>query len=302
MLSITREYKTKEGIIVGNDDNKLFINKSNVEDIYKALIQNVPLIQNDNGKYSVLFTKYGYKLIDENGKEIDLFGSIVGRVGLKYFICSALNGRFYVIDNNNCLIFGAHNEIRYLGDSLVLLKSNIGKKDIVLTTKDYYVFPENQIRIVTSFPNGYWITLTTDENGYSIYLVFDQWLHIVDKSASYAELVQKYQKLPIANDLSIKNSGLLYEKHLINLFKQFSEFSLSDDDNLLALLNQAANSESDYYIDMDKIRLIKTKLVPYLKINDGINESWILDTDENIRELNNLCRKRIIDKNGFKEG
>ncbi len=302
MLSITREYKTEDGIVLGKDTSKLFINKSNVEDIYKALIQNVPLIQNDNGKYSALFTKYGYKLIDENGKEIDLFGDIIGRVGVKYFICSALNGRFYVIDNNNCLIFGAHNEIRFLGESLAVLKSSIAKKDIVLTTKDYYVFPENQIRVLTSFPNGYWITLTTDENGYSIYLVFDQWLCPVDKSVSYAELVQKYQKLPTYDDLSIKNSSLLYEKHLINLFKQFSEFSLSDDDNLLALLNQATNSENDYYIDMDKIRLIKTKLVPYLKINDGINESWILDTDENIRELNDLCRRRNIDKNGFKEG
>lgn len=106
MLSITREYKTEDGIVLGKDISKLFINKSNVEDIYKLLIQNVPLIQNDNGNYSVLFTKCGYKLIDENGQEINLFGDIIGRVGVKYFICSALNGKFYVIDNNNCLILG----------------------------------------------------------------------------------------------------------------------------------------------------------------------------------------------------
>ena len=301
MLSITREYKTEDGIVLGKDTSKLFINKSNVEDIYKLLIQNVPLIQNDSGKYSVLFTKCGYKLIDENGQEINLFGDIIGRVGVKYFICSALNGKFYVIDNNNCLIFGAHNEIRFLGESLAVLKSSIAKKDIVLTTKDYYVFPENQIRVITSFPNGYWIALTTDENGYSIYLVFDQWLCPVDKSVSYAELVQKYEKLSPTDDLSAKDSILLYEKHLINLFKKFSDFSFSDSDNLLSLLNQAANSESDFYIDMDSIKLVKTKLVPYLKISDGMSEFWILDNDENKREISKLCRKRT-DKNGFKEG
>ena len=301
MLSITREYKTEDGIVLGKDTSKLFINKSNVEDIYKLLIQNVPLIQNDNGKYSVLFTKFGYKLIDDNGQGINLFGNIVGRVGVKYFICSALNGKYYVIDNNNCLIFGAHNEIRFLGESLAVLKSNIAKKDIVLTTKDYYVFPENQIRVLTSFPNGYWIALTTDKNGYSIYLVFDQWLCPVDKSVSYAELVQKYEKLPPTDDLSAKDSILLYEKHLINLFKKFSDFSFSDSDNLLSLLNQAANSESDFYIDMDSIKLVKTKLVPYLKISDGMGEFWILDNDENMKELNDLCRRRT-DKDGFKEG
>lgn len=301
MLSITREYKTEDGIVLGKDTSKLFINKSNVEDIYKLLIQNVPLIQNDSGKYSVLFTKCGYKLIDENGQEINLFGDIIGRVGVKYFICSALNGKFYVIDNNNCLIFGAHNEIRFLGESLAVLKSSIAKKDIVLTTKDYYVFPENQIRVLTSFPNGYWIALTTDENGYSIYLVFDQWLCPVDKSVSYAELVQKYEKLSPTDDLSAKDSILLYEKHLINLFKKFSDFSFSDSDNLLSLLNQAANSESDFYIDMDSIKLVKTKLVPYLKISDGMSEFWILDNDENMKELNDLCRRRI-GKDGFKEG
>ena len=301
MLSITREYKTEDGIVLGKDTSKLFINKSNVEDIYKLLIQNVPLIQNDNGKHSVLFTKCGYKLIDENGQEINLFGDIIGRVGVKYFICSALNGKYYVIDNNNCLIFGAHNEIRYLGESLAVLKSNIAKKDIVLTTKDYYVFPENQIRVLTSFPNGYWIALTTDENGYSIYLVFDQWLCSVDKSVSYAELVQKYEKLSPTDDLSAKDSNLLYEKHLINLFKKFSDFSFSDSDNLLSLLNQAANSESDFYIDMDSIKLVKTKLVPYLKISDGMSEFWILDNDENMKELNDLCRRRT-GKDGFMEG
>ena len=301
MLSITREYKTEDGIVLGKDTSKLFINKSNVEDIYKLLIQNVPLIQNDSGKYSVLFTKFGYKLIDENGQGINLFGNIVGRVGVKYFICSALNGKYYVIDNNNCLIFGAHNEIRFLGESLAVLKSSIAKKDIVLTTKDYYVFPESQIRVLTSFPNGYWIALTTDENGYSIYLVFDQWLCPVDKSVSYAELVQKYEKLSPTDDLSAKDSILLYEKHLINLFKKFSDFSFSDSDNLLSLLNQAANSESDFYIDMDSIKLVKTKLVPYLKISDGMGEFWILDNDENMKELNDLCRRRI-GKDGFKEG
>lgn len=301
MLSITREYKTEDGIVLGKDTSKLFINKSNVEDIYKLLIQNVPLIQNDNGKYSVLFTKCGYKLIDENGQEINLFGDIIGRVGVKYFICSALNGKYYVIDNNNCLIFGAHNEIRYLGESLAVLKSNIAKKDIVLTTKDYYVFSENQIRVLTSFPNGYWIALTTDENGYSIYLVFDQWLCSVDKSVSYAELVQKYEKLSPTDDLSAKDSNLLYEKHLINLFKKFSDFSFSDSDNLLSLLNQAANSESDFYIDIDSIKLVKTKLVPYLKISDGMSEFWILDNDENMKELNDLCRRRT-GKDGFMEG
>ena len=301
MLSITREYKTEDGIVLGKDTSKLFINKSNVEDIYKLLIQNVPLIQNDNGKYSVLFTKCGYKLIDENGQEINLFGDIIGRVGVKYFICSALNGKYYVIDNNNCLIFGAHNEIRYLGESLAVLKSSIAKKDIVLTTKDYYVFSENQIRVLTSFPNGYWIALTTDENGYSIYLVFDQWLCPVDKSVSYAELVQKYEKLSPTDDLSAKDSILLYEKHLINLFKKFSAFSFSDSDNLLSLLNQAANSESDFYIDIDSIKLVKTKLVPYLKISDGMSEFWILDNDENMKELNDLCRRRT-GKDGFMEG
>ena len=286
MLSITKDIEVANGIKASKHPEFVFLTKENVEESYSKIMEEMLNIVLSDGKYSLLVTPSGLKLIDSEGNTLDIDGSVIGTVGKNYFIIFK-NNRYTLMNSDGQIVIQDLGNMDYCSD--VKSFHNVEEQcDFVITPDAVIKKGLNSLDIVASFPTGLYFSYNKEND---IYEAYDSIGTYLGQGSDLDSLRNKY-RVEVKKDRQLVKNKALYEKVIISEFQRFIELCDYEPKNLLDMLLKAANLDRDFYIDLRTSRVYSDKFTRLLKISDGKRDIWVPDTEEEMKVIEDFCLKR----------
>ena len=291
MLSITKDIEVANGIKASKHPEFVFITKENVEESYSKIMEEMLNIVISDGKYSLMVTPAGLKLIDSEGNTLDIDGDVIGTVGKNYFIIFK-NNRYTLMNSDGQIVIQDLGIMDYCSE-VKSFHNEEEQCDFVITPDAVIKKGLNSLDIVASFPTGLYFSYNKEND---IYEAYDSIGTYLGQGSDLDSLRNKY-RVEVKKDRQLVNNKALYEKVIISEFQRYIELCDYEPKNLLDMLLKAASLDRDFYIDLRTSRVYSDKFVHLLKISDGKRDIWVPDTAEERKVMEEFCLKRRKDNN-----